>query len=74
MIPGYDPNVWRRDAFGHPIRFSDYGDRSSLYGWEQDHILPKALGGSDALDNLRPLHCKNNASLGGILGGALSSL
>lgn len=70
VIPGFDANVWRYDAFGTVIRFSDYGNRSSQYGWEIDHIVPVALGGTDALANLRPLHCSNNASLGGRLSGA----
>ena len=29
-----DPDEWRRDFFGYPIRFGAYGDRDSLYGWE----------------------------------------
>lgn len=70
-IAGYDPSIWRRDEYGHAIRFSDYGDRSSQYGWEIDHIFPSALGGSDELHNLRPLHHARNASLGGLLGAFL---
>jgi 5-methylcytosine-specific restriction endonuclease McrA len=73
-IPNFDRNIWRWDAFGHVIRFSDYGDRTSPYGWEKDHIHPKALGGSDDIDNFRPLHFKNNASLGGILGSRLREI
>ena len=71
IIPGYDSNIWRRDAFGRAIKFSDYGDRASKYGWEIDHISPSALGGGDDISNLRPLHCANNAGLGGVLGGLL---
>jgi hypothetical protein len=71
VIPGFDAAVWRHDAFGHVIRFSDYGDRASQYGWEIDHVLPTALGGADTIDNLRPLHCTNNAGLGGILGALM---
>jgi hypothetical protein len=70
-IPGMDPAEWRRDAFGHVICFSDYGDRNSATGWEIDHITASALGGSDDLSNLRPLHCRANAGLGGVLGGIL---
>jgi len=68
-----DPSIWRRDDHGNMIRYSDYGDRNSKYGWEIDHYpLPAALGGSDDLANLRPLHCTANASHGGILGGMLN--
>lgn len=70
-IQGYDPRVWRRDDFGDAIRYEDYGDRDCAYGWEIDHIRPTALGGYDAITNLRPLHCRRNAGLGGILGGLL---
>jgi hypothetical protein len=72
VAPGYDPAVWRYDDYGHLIRFADYGDRQSAYGWEIDHIHATMLGGSDSLDNLRPLHCRQNASLGGMLGGLFS--
>ncbi|MHB1206954.1 MAG: HNH endonuclease [Rhodospirillaceae bacterium] len=61
-IVGYDPNVWRYDAHGNPIRWSDYGNRQSKHGWEVDHIHPAGRGGSDALSNLRPLHCIANAA------------
>jgi len=72
-IEGFDPNDWRRDDFGWTIRYADYGDRNSAYGWEIDHVRPTALGGYDHISNLRPLHCKCNAGLGGILGGLLGS-
>lgn len=29
-----DPSDWRRDRLGNLIRFGDYGDRSSVHGWE----------------------------------------
>lgn len=68
-----DPAVWRQDDFGQLIRWSDYGDRNSAYGWEIDHRVPTGLGGSDLLSNKRPLHCSVNAGLGGLLGAALGS-
>jgi hypothetical protein len=72
-IPGCDPAIWRYDAFGKILRFSDYGDRSSEYGWEIDHYpAPAALGGTDDISNLRPLHCGINASLGGGLAHILA--
>jgi hypothetical protein len=67
--PDLDPTEWRRDDFNWTMRYSDYGNRNSDYGWEIDHIRPSALGGIDHISNLRPLHCKCNAGLGGILSG-----
>ncbi len=70
-IPNYDPNVWRYDDDGRVIKRSDYGKSDSRHGWQIVHIVASALGGLDGLANLRPLHCKGNASRGGILGGLL---
>jgi len=70
-IPSFDRTIWRRDAFRRVIRYSDYGNRNSEYGWEIDHIHPTALGGLDHISNLRPLHCEVNAGLGGLLGGIM---
>ena len=33
-IPDVDPRVERKDDLGHRIRFEDYGNRLSPYGWE----------------------------------------
>ena len=69
IIEGYDPNVWRRDDYGNAIRRTDYGNRQSDWGWEIDHILAVTLGGADHISNLRPLHYRANAALGGVLSG-----
>jgi len=72
-IPGLDRATWRYDAVGKVICYSDYGDRSSTYGWEIDHYpIPTALGGTDDIFNLRALNCFSNASHGGLLGAFIN--
>ncbi len=72
VIENYDPAVWRHDDKGSVMRYSDYGNRSSEFGWEFDHYpVAAALGGDDSLSNLRPLNWKNNAKHGALLSGLL---
>ena len=59
-IPNLDPNEWRFDHLGARIRFDDYGNRDSEFGWERDHVITIADGGTDDIDNLRPLQWRNN--------------
>ncbi len=63
-IPNFPPDLWRRDKCGFAIRYIDFGDRFSMYGWEIDHIYPVAMGGNDELNNLQVLNWKNNAEKG----------
>ena len=42
------------DFEGHIIKRLDYGDVSSYFGWEVDHIDKVKDGGSDDISNLRP--------------------
>jgi hypothetical protein len=60
-FPGRDAVEWRRDAFNNLIRYSDYGDRNSQYGWEFDHIDPN---GGDDISNLQPLQWRSNVQKG----------
>jgi hypothetical protein len=66
-----DAADWRYDEGGNLIYWHAYGDANSDVGWEIDHIVAVAQGGTNAISNLRPLHCSLNRSLGGILGSAL---
>lgn len=62
--PGYDPDVFRKDACGAWIMWNKYGERENVFGWEIDHIFPLSRGGDDSIQNLRALHCLNNMSKG----------
>ena len=64
IVPGNDPNVFRKDACGHFIRRTGYGNIDDAYGWEIDHIKPLAKHGGDELSNLQPLFWKNNRAKG----------
>ena len=70
-IPGYHKDEWRYDDDGRLIRRNEYGKTNLPHGWQIDHIAATALGGLDVYGNLRPLHCKGNASRGGLLAALL---
>ena len=57
-------NSWefRKDCLGKVIRYNDFGNRHSPFGWELDYIVSRALGGSTDPDNLQALHWKANAA------------
>ncbi len=57
-------NSWefRRDCLGNLVRYADFGNRHSPFGWELDQIISRALGGSSDPENLQALHWKATAA------------
>jgi len=56
-----DPNIWRIDPCGACINWNEFRKRTK-YGWNIDHILPRAKGGTDVIHNLCVMHWRNNTS------------
>lgn len=71
-VDGENEDEVRRDASGAIIHYSDYKNRDSIYGWEIDHIYPRALLEAagvpedliNAPANLRAMNWQNNVSKG----------
>jgi hypothetical protein len=56
-IPGCDKAVWRQDAGGRVIRWADFGDRFSRYGWEVvSRPRPGVLGRALSVKRLEAIH------------------
>ena len=58
-IYGLPANEWRLDCNGNTIRWSEYG-KTTRYGWEIDHSIPKSRFGSNNISNLFPMRWKEN--------------
>ena len=57
-------NAWefRKDCLGNMVRYADFGNRHSPFGWELEYIVPSRLGGSTDPSNLQALHWKATAA------------
>lgn len=64
IVEGYNKDMYRQDFGGAWISREAYGDTDSMLGWEIDHVFPVAKGGSNHIDNLRPMNWRNNRSKG----------
>ena len=62
-IPGKNPNLWRRDPYGHTIYKPAYG-KEGEQGWQVDHKHPKSKGGTDNPRNLQATQTKENRQKG----------
>ena len=69
-VPNHDPSVERWDPCGAWIRYADFENHNSDYGWDIDHVFPVAklryhkvprMLWNHAL-NIRAMHWKNNLS------------
>lgn len=58
-VEGYNPHIWRKDFAGAWIRRQDLGQRT-MYGWSIGTICPLSYGGKMDIDNLMPMHWRNN--------------
>lgn len=63
-VPGVNSDVLRQDYAGAWIRYADYGNRNSQYGWEIDHLKPLSQDGEEVMTNYLPLQWQNNVRKG----------
>lgn len=57
-IPYKHFELYKRDNFGSLMFYDDY-EIQSENGWLIDYIVPLEKGGTDKIENLKPVHWKN---------------
>ena len=63
-IEGKNPMMWRLCGItGKVLKYTDHG-KPTKYGWDIDHLIPRSIGGSDHLSNLKAVNYKVNRSQG----------
>lgn len=58
IVPGNDPQVWRKDEFGAWIHRRDYRQRHSEFGWEIAECGYRLR--ASGLASLRPMQWQNH--------------
>lgn len=61
---GFDPDHFRFDENNALIKFSEFGNQNSMFGWMIDHIRPLCKGGCDEFHNMQALHWENKITKG----------
>jgi hypothetical protein len=61
VVAGYDSSKYRKDVCDAWMQRDKYAEQVGL-GWEIDHVYPVSKGGTDDLNNLRPMQWENNRS------------
>ena len=67
-------NSWefRKDRLGNMVRYADYGNRKSPFGWELDHI-ERGVGVANDPANLQALHWRATAARSANVPAALAA-